>query len=113
VSGPPASDQSPPASRPAIASRDVLPGMVLGVLLGFLGLAFVVTVGVQVPGPGNAGVWAALLLVIIGAVTGYRQVRARGHRGLAIGLLIGMAAGLAIGFGALLAVTAAILGNFT
>jgi hypothetical protein len=54
-----------------------------------------------------------LLLVVVGAVIGYRMARAKGHRDLAIGLLIGTAAGLVAGLGALVAVTAAILGNFT
>ncbi len=44
---------------------------------------------------------------------GYRRARARGHRDLGIGLLIGIAAGLVAGFGTLLAITAAILSNFT
>jgi hypothetical protein len=40
-------------------------------------------------------------------------VRAKGHRDLGIGLLIGIAAGLVTGFGALIALTAAVLSNFT
>jgi hypothetical protein len=59
------------------------------------------------------GAWAALLLVAVGAVLGYRRARAKGHRDLAIGLLIGIAAGLVTGFGALIALTAAVLSNFT
>jgi hypothetical protein len=115
VSGPPESDRRPaPAGRPTRPSRRLLgPGIALGVLFGLFGVAVVVTVGVQVPTPGNAGFWAALLLVVIGAVMGYRLARAKGHRDLAIGLLIGTTAGLVAGFCALLAITAAILGNFT
>jgi hypothetical protein len=114
VTGPPESDQRPPVSRPARANRSLLgPGIALGVLFGLFGVAVVVTVGVQLPAPGAAGFWAALLLVVIGAGVGYRMARAKGHRDLAIGLLIGTAAGLVAGFGALVAITAAILGNFT
>ncbi len=104
----------PSAGRPAGAGRSRLgAGIALGLLLGLFGVAVIVTVGVQLPTPGAAGCWAALLLVVIGAVLGYRMARANGHRDLAIGLLIGTAAGLVAGFGALVAVTAAILSNFT
>ena len=115
VTGPPESGRRPPpAGHPGRAGRSLLgAGIALGVLAGLFGVAVVVTVGIQVPAPGRAGFWAALLLVVVGAVTGYRIARAKGHRDLAIGLLIGTAAGLVAGFGALVAVTAAILGNFT
>jgi hypothetical protein len=103
MSGPPEFDRRPPpAGRPARASRSLLgPDIGFGVLLGLIGVAVVVTVGVQVPAPGGVGFWAALLLVAIGAVMGYHRARAKGHRDLAIGLLIGTAAGLVAGFGAL------------
>jgi hypothetical protein len=103
---------SPQPARPA--SHGLLgPGIVLGVLLGFAGVAFIVTLAVQLPGAGDAGPWAALLLVVVGSVLGYRRARAKGHRDLGIGLLIGVAAGLVTGFGALIAFTAAVLSNFT
>ncbi len=88
-------------------------GIVLGVLLGVVGLAFVLTVAVQLPAPGDAGFWVALLLVAVGSVMGYRRARAKGHRDLGIGLLIGIAAGFLAGFGALVAFTAAVYRNFT
>ncbi len=115
MTGPAESDRRPPpAGRQARAGGSLLgAGIVLGVLFGLFGVAVVVTVGVQLPAPGAAGARAALLLVAVGAVLGYRMARAKGHRDLATGLLIGTAAGLVAGFGTLLAVTAAILGNFT
>lgn len=115
MTGPPESDRGPsPAGRPLRASRGLLgPGIALGVVLGLLGVVFTVTVGVQMSAPGDAGFWAALLLVAACSVMGYRRARARGRRDLGIGLLIGIAAGLVAGFGTLLAITAAILSNFT
>lgn len=73
----------------------------------------ILTVAVQLPAAGDVGPWAALLLVVVGSVLGYRRARAKGHRDLGIGLLIGIAAGLVTGFGALIAFTAAVLSNFT
>lgn len=102
----------PPPAQPA--GHGLLGvGILLGVLLGFVGVAFIVTVAVKLPAPGDAGPWAALLLVVAGSVLGYRRARAKGHRDLGVGLLIGIAAGLVTGFGALIAFTAAVLSNFT
>ena len=114
MTGPPESDRRSSAASPARASRGLLGlGIALGVVLGLIGIVFAATVAVQVSAPGDAGFWVALLLVAVGAVMGYRQARAKGHRSLGIGLLNGIAAGLVAGFGAMLAVAAAILGNFT
>ena len=56
--------------------------------------------------------WAALLLVVVGFVLGYRVALAKGRRDLGIGLLDGIAAALVTGFSALIAFTAAVLSNF-
>ena len=115
MTGPAESNRGRPPAVPLTgASRSLFgPSIALGVVLGLIGIVFTVTVAVQVSAPGDAGLWVALLLVAVGAVMGYRRARAKGHRDLGIGLLIGIAAGLVAGFGAMLAVAATILGNFT
>lgn len=59
------------------------------------------------------GAWVALLLVVVGSVMGYRWARTKGHRDIAIGLLIGIAAGFVAGFAAwLIYMFAVLMGNF-